>query len=98
MRQLILARKGKIGKAPLCNLKPERGFTINGFYFPLCIRCTGVCCGALVGSLIAPLGVLAKLAMLTPIALDTMAMKVGPWKSNSWLRAITGLLCGMAIS
>lgn len=29
------------GKAPLCNLIPEHGICIKGFYLPLCARCTG---------------------------------------------------------
>lgn len=101
----ILERLSYIGKAPLCNLNPEHGFCIMGFYFPLCIRCTGVLLGIIIGSLMYftlfankkyTINIhLTFFALLLPMILDGTIQYVFDLESTNFRRILTGLLFGI---
>lgn len=96
--RLSLTRKFRLlGKAPICNEKPERGISVRGVYFPLCVRCTGICIGAGIGGLMA-LPLIAKATLLAPIAIDVFALNFTSWQGRYAIRAITGFLCGLGLS
>jgi uncharacterized membrane protein len=92
-----------LGKAPLCNMKAERGLRYGHFVFPLCARCTGLVGGALVraclvaaGSLIN-LPPLAVVLLVVPLSLDAGLQYMFGLVSTNHRRIITGFLGGFGL-
>ena len=91
------------GKAPICNEKPERGIKIFQLFFPLCVRCSGLCAGSVFASLLGinhyssfsslMLGIL----LLLPMVIDVAALIFTNWKGQYHIRGLTGLLFGMGL-
>ena len=95
------------GKAPLCNLIPEHGICIKGFYLPLCARCTGVFIGCIITIFIF-LFVIRKskyrlslhitfFLLSIPCLIDGLLQYVWLIESDNYRRIITGLLLGASI-
>lgn len=95
------------GKAPLCNLIPEHGICIKGFYLPLCARCTGTFFGCLVTIFIFLYVVrksryrfslhIISLLLAVPCLIDGLFQYVWHIGSNNYRRILTGLLLGTSI-
>lgn len=85
------------GRVCGCHQRPERSFTVRGYQFPLCARCTGVALGQLAGLL--PVGKRlrpkAAAALLAPLALDGVTQLAGLQTSNNRRRLVTGILAGV---
>jgi uncharacterized membrane protein len=90
----------------ICHRIPERTFSINGHYFPVCARCTGFYIGAFSYFIFAyffyvqytfTLFVLSLL-MLIPTLLDGYTQFIGFRKSNNVLRLCTGLIGGVGLA
>lgn len=82
-----------IGKMPLCNRHIERTFSINGFVFPLCYRCTFCLIGAFVSY---KLNYSLPIWFLLPMIIDGSLQYVFRIESKNWKRIVTGFIFGMA--
>lgn len=92
--------------SPLCHQIPERSFTVAGFAFAVCHRCTGIYIGLFAGSLLPeslidhfvrsrrPWIVAASLLLL----LDVLAPIAGLWPNTPATRSSTGLLFGLVVA
>ena len=90
--------------APICHQRPERSFKAFGYPLAVCVRCSGIYLGVLLGLLVYPfrrgfevlrLPTLAALAFVSaPIAIDAAANILGFWNTGPVARLATGLLWG----
>lgn len=104
----LIDRFGNFGKAPLCNLNQEHGICINGFYLPLCARCTGILIGVLLGVLIFFFILIKRKYnhyihislsfLMIPCIIDGVLQYFFGIESNIFRRLGTGLLCGISIT
>ena len=91
----------------ICHQKPERSFKYKDKYFPVCARCTGFYLGILIsfpiifftlkyleGVDLFILGII----LLIPMFIDGTTQFFKLRESNNFLRLITGLIGGFAIS
>lgn len=102
----ITKRLSSVGKAPVCNLKPERAPRYGGFCFPLCWRCTGIALGMFVPDslpyvkihadsfILLGLGVL----LIIPALYDGIRQYVFKVESNNRRRFITGFIAGTGMN
>jgi uncharacterized membrane protein len=92
------------GRAPMCNLRPERAFRVGVFVLPLCTRCTGILLGTLASQVVAaiattsPLALKLRVLLLLPMALDWLGQRAGVASSTNSRRVLTGFLCGIGVS
>lgn len=87
-----------------CHQRHERSFSVQGFQFPLCARCTGILAGQLAGLLavfLLPFQVIGARVYAIPAAMSVFILGVdglgqlrGFWESNNMRRFLTGLFCG----
>ena len=82
-----------------CHQKVTRSFRINGKYFILCSRCSGILVGMLVSVVLTYLNVhyLILLFMGLPLIIDGLIQKYSSYRSNNNLRFITGLMFGPTV-
>ena len=103
----INQRIAAFGKAPLCNMIPEHGICIKGFYLPLCARCTGTFIGCVVTIFLflfvirrskyrLSLHILSFL-LAVPCLIDGLLQYVWQVESDNCRRILTGLLLGASI-
>lgn len=103
----INQRIAAFGKAPLCNMIPEHGIYIKGFYLPLCARCTGTLIGCVVTIFLflfvirrskyrLSLHILSFL-LAVPCLIDGLLQYVWQVESDNFRRILTGLLLGASI-
>ena len=103
----INQRIAAFGKAPLCNMIPEHGICIKGFYLPLCARCTGTLIGCVVTIFLflfvirrskyrLSLHILSFL-LAVPCLIDGLLQYVWKVESDNFRRILTGLLLGASI-
>ena len=103
----INKRIAAFGKAPLCNMIPEHGICIKGFYLPLCARCTGTLIGCVVTIFLflfvirrskyrLSLHILSFL-LAVPCLIDGLLQYVWQVESDNFRRILTGLLLGASI-
>lgn len=103
----INQRIAAFGKAPLCNMIPEHGICIKGFYLPLCARCTGTFIGCVVTIFLflfvirrskyrLSLHILSFL-LAVPCLIDGLLQYVWQVESDNFRRILTGLLLGASI-
>ncbi|MBZ2166642.1 DUF2085 domain-containing protein [Methanobacterium sp. VT] len=90
----------------ICHRIPERSFNIQGYYFPVCSRCTGLYLGAFsyftyvyfnfveYTSLLIILGFL----MIIPTFIDGTTQLSGFRESNNKVRFISGLIGGIGFA
>ena len=105
--EFIKERIAMFGKAPLCNLLPEHGICINGFYLPLCARCLGIFLGIIIASFLFIFIIRKKryrflihllfVLLALPCLIDGTLQYFFYIESNNIRRIITGLLCGASI-
>ncbi len=91
-----------IGKSPLCNNKPSRGFKVFGYCFPLCCRCTGIIIGALIGFCFYNLSKQIEVTPLVfifmlPMVVDGMLQSLFKIESTNFRRIITGMMFGISL-
>ena len=92
-----------IGKAPLCNGKPERAPHIGSFCFPLCWRCLMIDVGLLVGAVLQLLFVpglavaLLSSLLMIPCLIDGLKQKYTDYVSSNPKRAVFGLIAGIGM-
>jgi len=104
LRRAVRLRLLAYGRAPICNLRPERAFCVGEFVLPLCARCTGILLGALASQVMAaiatasPLALKLRVLLLLPMALDWLGQRVGVASSTNSRRVLTGFLCGIGAS
>lgn len=85
--------------SPICHQIPERSFSWNGVQFGVCVRCTGIGTGFLLGLLIPWKGLpfwkasTILLVAVTPALIDWLLGFSGIW--DSWITSsLTGLWMG----
>ncbi len=90
----------------ICHQSPDRVFTIFGWPFAVCHRCTGIYFGFFLGALprlrrtFPSPGIRRTwiLAALVPLAFDALAPYCGIWANTLESRFLTGLLFGFGTS
>lgn len=96
----------RIGKAPLCNGRPERAPHVGRFCFPLCWRCTGIGIGVLALSLLelpyfyihSADGLMIAALLLAPCLLDGLEQTISDYESTNRIRFVSGLLAGIGFN
>ncbi len=101
----IKYRIGLFGKAPLCNLCPERAPKVLNFCFLLCWRCTGLLIGAIIGKLLfgvtnfqinqSYLRILFVLILVLPVVIDSVLQYYFGVLSTNKRRCLTGIIAGI---
>lgn len=102
---LLLEDSKKLFKVFICHRLPERTFKINGYYFPICSRCTGIYIGAFSYFIFTIFNyvqynyllVLIAFLLVFPTFLDGLTQFFGYRESNNNLRFITGLIAGIGL-
>ena len=92
--------KKRIGKEPLCNLRPERAPKIGTFVFPLCWRCTGLLIGGIIATCIKLCTLIdscpiCAISSCAPLALDWSIQKLNIKESTNVRRFVTGIVLGL---
>lgn len=90
----------------ICHQLPERSFQLNGYPWAVCIRCSSIYGGFLLGLLVFPLlqGLTKRdvpsprwlLCACFPMLVDVTLSLVGIHESNTGTRLVTGMLLGGA--
>lgn len=97
----ILNTLNYIGDHSGCHQIPERCFTVNGYTFPLCARCTGTTLGELAACVTALFGIVISpflsTVMLIIMGLDWGIQYFGIRESTNVRRFITGILGGYGL-
>ena len=91
----------KLGKRLGCHQMPERSFSVKGYQFPICARCTGVLLGELVAIIslfFFQLDLLVSILLLIPMGIDWGLQYIKLFPSNNVRRVITGTLGGYALT
>ena len=85
-----------------CHQMPERGFTIKGYQFPVCARCTGVIIGQIVEIVLLcfgiDMGLLPAIIMLAIMGIDWLVQFAKIKESTNIRRLITGIAGGIALT
>ena len=92
-----------LGKVPLCNLVKERGFFINGFCFPFCVRCTAIILCIVITIIIIQVlkirlnkrAILFGIIFLLFCLIDGLMQYCFGIESTNVRRLITGIFCGI---
>ena len=95
----------KIGNSTGCHQMHERSFSIFGFQFPVCARCTGLGIGQLSGFIISfalfnydiLFLFIPAIISVSLLALDGVGQYYKKWESTNSRRLITGLMCGFFV-
>lgn len=85
-----------------CHQMAERSFTVRGYQFPICARCTGVLVGELIAILLLIIGFRLPYIFIL-IGMGIMGLdwfvQYMQWKSSTNPRRfITGLACGIGVT
>lgn len=87
----------------MCHCRKDRSFQINGHYFPVCARCTGVYVGVafilIIMIVLYPtyLSFFYGILLILPIFIDGSTQLIGLRSSNNTLRVITGFFGGIGL-
>jgi len=91
-----------IGHVLGCHQMQCRSFSIAGYQFPLCARCTGVMIGELIaiGCIIVGLRIswITILIFIAIMGIDWFIQYINLLMSNNYRRVVTGTLCGFAVT
>lgn len=98
--RLLWAKGMVLGASLGCHQLPERSFSIRGYQFPVCARCTGTFAGEILclagyfafGLLLPPL---AAIAYCFVMLFDWVAQQLDWYRGNNASRFITGILGGL---
>jgi uncharacterized membrane protein len=90
-----------VGDHSGCHQLPERCFTVKGYTFPLCARCTGVFLGQSMALLLLPFGVrsgwIPALVLLGLMGFDWTLQRLEILPSTNPRRLVTGILGGFGL-
>ncbi len=91
-----------IGHLLGCHQMESRSFSIGGYQFPLCARCTGVLIGELIGiaSIISGIRIswITIMIFVAVMGIDWFIQYIELLMSNNFRRIVTGTLCGFAVT
>lgn len=91
-----------IGHVLGCHQMESRSFSIGGYQFPLCARCTGVLIGELIGigCIICGLRIswITILIFIAIMGIDWFIQYIELRMSNNYRRFVTGTFCGFAVT
>ncbi|WP_026489941.1 DUF2085 domain-containing protein [Butyrivibrio sp. XBB1001] len=91
-----------IGHVLGCHQMESRSFSIGGYQFPLCARCTGVLIGELLGiaCIIGGLRIswIMILIFIAVMGIDWFIQYIELLMSNNYRRIVTGTVCGLAMT
>lgn len=90
----------------ICHRIPERTFNIQGYYFPVCARCTGFYIGAFSYFIYVyffyvqytVILTIIAILMLIPSFIDGFTQLITSRESNNILRLLTGLIGGLGLA
>ena len=85
-----------------CHQMESRSFSLWGYQFPLCARCTGVLIGEILGIIMIILGIHLEwsliLAFILVMGADWFVQYIELVMSNNVRRLITGTMCGIGVT
>lgn len=85
-----------------CHQMPERSFTIKGYQFPVCARCTGVILGQIVEIVLLcfgiDMGLFPAIILLAIMGEDWLIQFAKIKESTNIRRLITGLAGGVGLT
>jgi len=87
----------------MCHRRKDRSFQINGHYFPVCSRCTGVYVGLafvliiMIVSYPIQLSFFYGILLILPMFIDGVTQLIGLRLSNNTLRFVTGFFGGIGL-
>jgi len=94
--------------SPVCHQNPLRSFTLEGYQWAVCQRCSGIYLGVLILSLLPGLtsGMMCApgrrrifvFGASTPLLLDAVLPLTGIWTNAPWSRFTSGMNFGTMIS
>lgn len=86
----------ELGALSGCHQMEERSFSIRGYQFPLCARCSGILTGQIIAALLAAFisPQMWMILFVLPLALDGVTQHFGLRTSTNGLRLTTGILAG----
>ena len=95
----------KIGASTGCHQMHERSFSLSGFQFPVCARCTGLGIGQISGFFISfflfnhnmIFLFIPAIVSISMLGLDGIGQYYQKWESTNTRRLITGLSCGFFV-
>ncbi len=91
-----------IGHVLGCHQMECRSFSIAGYQFPLCARCTGVLIGELLGiaCIIGGFRIswITILIFIAIMGMDWFIQYIRLLMSNNYRRVVTGIFCGFAVT
>jgi uncharacterized membrane protein len=96
----------KLGSFTGCHQLHERSFSLQGYQFPVCARCTGLFVGQLAGILMFSVSIKIALKFLLLFAIISVALLgidvIGQlkkiWLSTNTRRLISGIFCGIFVT
>lgn len=90
-----------IGDHSGCHQIPERCFTVKGYTFPMCARCTGALLGQIAACVLAGFKVvlnpISGIIMLSIMGADWLLQRLGIKQSTNFRRFITGIIGGFGL-
>lgn len=106
MGDKLIGRNYDVLNGLICHRIPERTFKINGNYFPICSRCTGIYIGAFSYFMYVYFFyveynitlILMSFLMIIPTFLDGLTQFFEIRESNNLLRASKGLISGIGLA
>ncbi|HEY7752063.1 MAG TPA: DUF2085 domain-containing protein, partial [Ignavibacteriaceae bacterium] len=88
----------------VCHQNADKCFEINGSYFLVCARCTGIYFGALISSVLFLIGFNIKFKTLTPLIystafllLDVVLTTAEVYSYSQTIASLTGLILGSIV-
>lgn len=89
----------------MCHRRPDRTFSYNGHYFPVCARCTGFYTGLFIFEIytllnnvnISFLLFLLSLVLILPAFIDGFTQFLGLRESFNSLRFVSGFIGGIGL-
>jgi uncharacterized membrane protein len=92
--------------APICHQIPSRSFSLYGYPFAVCHRCSGIYLGLFIGSFFLYQQIhrhpkarrIWIIAASLPLISDALLQYAGLWSGNAYSRFSTGLLFGVMLS
>ena len=85
-----------------CHQMESRSFSLWGYQFPLCARCTGVLVGEITSVIMIILGIRLAwpliIAFILVMGADWFIQYIELVMSNNVRRLITGTMCGMGVT
>jgi uncharacterized membrane protein len=99
--ETVLNAFNYIGDNSGCHQIEERCFTIKGYTFPICARCTGVTIGQIAAIILFcfkyRMGLIISLVLLAIMGFDWLIQYLKIYMSNNTRRFITGILGGFGL-